>query len=133
MCCKVWEEITIPRYPNLPRYGARAGQPNTRFLDTDLFMDQGLAPYEQVLKGHTGPFIFEFQRTGIEPEEFLPRPDHFLARLSKAYAYAIEIQNPLLLRTQYPAILRSHSVSHVYDHWTYMPPLCHRWLSRTNG
>ena len=33
-CSKVWEEITIPAYANLPRYGAKAEKPNPRFLDT---------------------------------------------------------------------------------------------------
>ncbi len=37
MCFKVWEKITIPTYGTQPRYGARAGQPNPRFLDAKLF------------------------------------------------------------------------------------------------
>src|SRR5438445_7116776 len=37
MCFKVWEEITIPTYAKQARYGPRAGQPNTRFLDAKLF------------------------------------------------------------------------------------------------
>ena len=37
MCFKVWEEITIPSYAKQPRYGARAGQSNPRFLDANLF------------------------------------------------------------------------------------------------
>ena len=43
-CSKVWEEITIPAYPNLPRYGAKAGKPNPRFLDTGSFRDFVCAP-----------------------------------------------------------------------------------------
>lgn len=38
-CSKVWEEITIPAYANLPRYGAKAGKLNPRFLDTGAFRD----------------------------------------------------------------------------------------------
>jgi uncharacterized protein YecE (DUF72 family) len=33
-CSKVWEEITIPAFANPPRYGAKSGKPNPRFLDT---------------------------------------------------------------------------------------------------
>jgi hypothetical protein len=36
-CSKVWEEITIPAFANPPRYGAKAGKPNPRFLDTGAF------------------------------------------------------------------------------------------------
>jgi uncharacterized protein YecE (DUF72 family) len=43
-CSKVWEVITIPAYPNLPRYGAEAGKPNPRLLDTGAFRDLVWAP-----------------------------------------------------------------------------------------
>jgi uncharacterized protein YecE (DUF72 family) len=48
-------------------------------------------------RGHTGPFIFEFQRTGIEPAAFLPRLDVFLSRLPHEFEYAVEIRNPAVL------------------------------------
>ena len=67
MCSKVWEEITIPRFADHPRYGAKAGQPNPRFLDAKVFIEEVLPPYEQAFQGHIGPFIFEFQRTGLTP------------------------------------------------------------------
>lgn len=123
MCSKVWEEITIPRFAAQPRYGAKAGQVNPRFLDADLFVEQVLAPYGQAFREHTGPFIFEFQRTGVEPEEFLPRLDRFLGHLPLEYSYAIEIRNAGILGSDYQSILHKHRVAHVYNHWTYMPPL----------
>src|SRR5688572_911415 len=33
---KVTDEITTRKFPNLPRFGAKAGQPNTNFLNADL-------------------------------------------------------------------------------------------------
>ena len=38
MCCKVWEEITIPKYANHLRYGIRAGQENPNFLNAKAFV-----------------------------------------------------------------------------------------------
>jgi len=133
VCSKVWEELTIPQYPAVERYGEKASQSNPRFLDATLFKEMVLPPYRQVLKDHTGPVIFEFQRTGIAPEEFLPRLDRFLGELPTDFSYAVEVRNPRLLGPDYHAILRSHAVSHVYNHWTYMPPLGeqHRKLSET--
>jgi len=133
VCSKVWEEITIPRFPSHPRYGARAGQPNPHFLDVKLFTDAVLAPYAEAFQGHIGPFIFEFQRTGISSDEFLARLDLFLGQLPSEYAYAIEVRNPLVLGPRYHAILRAHRVAHVYNHWTSMPPLLeqHRRLRGT--
>jgi len=41
---KVTEDITVKQFPNLPRYGRRAGQANERFLDADLFISSFLGP-----------------------------------------------------------------------------------------
>lgn len=131
MCSKVWEELTVPEYPALERYGEKTGQSNARFLDARLFKELVLPLYRQVFKDHTGPFIFEFQRTGIEPEEFLQRLDTFLGELPTDFSYAVEVRNQRLLRPDYWSLLKAHGVSHVYNHWTYMPPLAeqHRELS----
>jgi len=123
MCSKVWEQITIPQYPNLPEYGVKAGQTNPDFLNAELFLNEVLPPYQRSFKGHTGPFIFEFQRTGIEPVEFLKRLDGFLGKLPKDFRYSVEIRNALVLSSDYRSILQHHGVSHVYNHWTYMPGL----------
>ncbi len=133
MCSKVWEELTIPRFADHPRYGAKAGQRNPRFLDAELFRDLVLAPYERAFRDHTGPFIFEFQRTGMEPQEFLPRLDEFLGQLPRRYAYAIEVRNQRLLGAEYQAVLATHGAAHVYNHWTYMPALAvqHKTLGDT--
>jgi len=37
MCFTVWEEITIKSNTNQPRDRAKAGQPNPRFLDGQIF------------------------------------------------------------------------------------------------
>ena len=64
-------EITIPTYANLPRYGGRAGKPEPRFSRRGAFPDMVLHPLSS-LPG-TGPFIFEFQRSGLEQSRFLTR------------------------------------------------------------
>ena len=76
MCCKVWEEITIPTYATHARYGIKAGQPNTRFLDVGAFIDLVLTPYREAgFQPHAGPFLFEFQRHGMFASEFLGKLD----------------------------------------------------------
>jgi uncharacterized protein YecE (DUF72 family) len=124
MCFKVWEEITIPSYANQPRYGARAGQPNSRFLDAKLLNELVLTPYREAkFEPHTGPFLFEFQRHGMSSEEFCSRIDGFFSRLPRDFRYAVEIRNAGLLGAEYHKVLETHSVAHVYNHWSYMPPL----------
>lgn len=132
-CSKVWEEITVPAYANLPRYGAKAGKPNPRFLDCAAFRDLVLAPAQEGLGSRLGPFIFEFQRRGLEPTDFLDALNKFLAALPAGPQYATEIRNPAVLGPRYLHILRTHGVSHVYNHWTAMPPLSdqHRLLEAT--
>jgi uncharacterized protein YecE (DUF72 family) len=129
-CLKVWEDITVPVYANLPRYGAKAGQLNPHFLDGETFRNLVLAPAQVGLGDKLGPFIFEFQRWGIEPAVFLDRLDRFLDQLPRGVAYATEVRNPALLGPRYRDILGAHGVAHVYNHWSYMPPLAeqHRLL-----
>jgi uncharacterized protein YecE (DUF72 family) len=109
MCFKVWEEITIPGYANQARYGVRAGQTNLRFLDAKLFDELVLTPYREVqFEPHAGPFLFEFQRHGMAPEEFCSRLDGFFSHLPKDFRYAVEIRNAGLLGPLYHAVLAQH-------------------------
>lgn len=45
---KVTDEITIKKFPNHPRYGAKAGQPNSDFPNADLFVTAFLKPCEDI-------------------------------------------------------------------------------------
>jgi len=124
MCCKVWEEITIPTYAQHARYGAKAGRPNPRFLDPGAFIDLVLQPYRAVnFQKHAGPFLFEFQRHDLRPDEFLSRLDTFFSALPTEFRYAIELRNAGLIGDRYAQLLEKHGVAHVYNHWCYMPPL----------
>ncbi len=124
MCFKVWEEITVPMWAKQPRYGVKGGQPNSRFLDAKLFNELVLTLYRETkFEPHTGPFLFEFQRHGMSSEEFCSRLDNFFAQLPKDFRYAVEIRNAGLLGPHYRKVLENHGVAHVYNHWSYMPPL----------
>lgn len=124
MCFKVWEEITIPQWARQARYGAKAGQANPRFLDAKLFNELVLTPYREAkFEPHTGPFLFEFQRHGMSSEEFCSRLDTFFIQLPRDFRYAVEIRNAGLLGPDYRKVLENHGVAHVYNHWSYMPPL----------
>lgn len=124
MCFKVGEEITIPSYAKQPRYGARAGQPNPRFLDAKLFNKLVLTPYREAQFGpHADPFLFGFQRHGMSSEEFCSRLDGFFGQLPKDFRYAVEIRNPGLLGPESHKVLDTHGVAHVYNHWSSMPAL----------
>ena len=124
MCFKVWEELTIPSYAKQARYGLKAGQPNPRFLDVQVFKDFVLMPYREAkFESHTGPFIFEFQRHGMSADEFCSRLEGFFGQVPKEFRYAVEIRNAGLLGAEYHKVLETHGVAHVYNHWSYMPPL----------
>lgn len=124
MCFKVWEEITIPHFARHIRYGVKAGQPNPHFLDAKLFNDLVLTPYREAkFEPHLAPFILEYQRHGLSPDEFCSRLDRFFGQLPNDFRYAVEVRNAVLLGPDYRKILESHGVAHIYNHWSYMPPL----------
>ena len=121
-CSKVWEEITVPVFPSGLRYRKKAG-PNPHFLDVEYFLEMVIPPFDEAFRGHTGPFMFEFQRSGIEPEDFLPKLDRFLSRLPTRHEYAVEVRTPSLLGARYHDTLKAHGVAHVYNHLYGMPSL----------
>ncbi|UVT20090.1 MAG: DUF72 domain-containing protein [Nitrospira sp.] len=129
MCFKVWEDITVPSFTQLPRYGLRAGKVNPHFLDARLFKDLVLTPFREAqFHEHTGPFLFEFQRNGFPAEEFYTRLDAFFTQLPKEFKYAVEIRKAGLLGPAYRQVLERHGVAHVYNHWCYMPSLAEQHM-----
>jgi uncharacterized protein YecE (DUF72 family) len=124
MCFKVWEESTIPSYAKHAHYGMRSGQPNPRLLDAKLFKDLVLMPYREAkFEPHTGPFLFEFQRHDLSPDEFCSRLDKFFLQFPREFRYAVEVRNPGHLGMSYLQVLSRHGVAHVYNHWCFMPSL----------
>lgn len=123
---KVTDEITLKRFPHLPRHGDRAGQPNPHFLDADLFERGFLAPCEPY-RDRIGVLIFEFSR--FYPADFARGRDfvealgRFLARLPAGWRYGVEIRNRSFLHPDYFGALARHGVAHVFNSWEAMPPL----------
>lgn len=124
---KVWEEITVPQWPQHRRYGKKAGRVNPNFLDAEKFKTEILAVYEKAFQDHTGPLIFEFGE--MHPpampslEIFLENLDAFLGKLPDGYRYAVEIRNQGFLQPDFFATLNRHKAAAVFNHWTKTPRL----------
>lgn len=123
---KVTDEITIRRFPALPRFGPRAGTANADFLNPELFKRLFLGPCES----HTaniGPLIFEFStfhKADFEHgRDFMAALDAFLSALPRGWEYGVEIRNHKWLVPEYFAMLASHHVAHVFNNWTRMPSI----------
>jgi uncharacterized protein YecE (DUF72 family) len=123
---KVTDEITIKQFPNLPRFGIKAGKRNSSYLNAGLFESDFLRPLE-VFRTNIGVLLFEFSKfhpvdyaTG---RDFVADLDAFLSRLPKGWPYAVEIRNRNFLHADYFATLRAHGVAHVFNSWAEMPPV----------
>lgn len=123
---KAPEDVTVKRFPRHPRYGPRAGDNNSSFLDPALFQTAFLdllAPY----RARVATLIFEFgsfaRQCYPDLKAFLQELDPFLAALPAGFRYAVEIRNPEFLAADYFACLRSHRVAHVFNAWTRMPEI----------
>lgn len=121
---KVTDDLTLKRFPNLPRFGARAGQPNPHFLDADLFQRAFLAPCATV-RPLVGLLIFEFSRFYPADYEhgrdFTADLEAFLGKLPFGWRYGVELRNRHWLQPEYFAMLRRHGVAHVFNSWDAMP------------
>ena len=121
---KVTDEITIKKFPNLPRFGHRAGARNEYFLNAKLFQDAFLHACEP-FRAQIGLLMFEFSRfypSDYEHgREFVADLDKFLAALPKGWPYAVEMRNHKWLQADYFACLTRHGVTHVFNSWDAMP------------
>ncbi len=126
---KVTDEITIKKFPNLPRFGRRAGQPNENFLNADLFTSAFLAPCE-AFRPQVGFLMFEFSRfypsDFARGRDFVEALDGFLGKLPRGWPYGVEIRNASFLQPEYFAVLARHGMTHVFNSWEAMP----RWTSK---
>jgi uncharacterized protein YecE (DUF72 family) len=123
---KVTDTITVKRFPNLDRFGPRAGQPNPDFLNADLFQENYLEPMT-VIRDRVGLLIFEFSRfypaDFARGRDFVESLDRFLARLPAGWPYGVEIRNRTFLQQEYFQCLRRHGVAPVLNSWEGTPPL----------
>ncbi len=123
---KVTDEITVKRFPQLARFGDRAGQRNAGFLRADLFVRRFLEPLEQY-KEKVGPLIFEFSRFSPTEyptaAEFVQVLEPFLCGLPGGWRYGVEIRNREFLVPEYFRCLAQSGVAHVFNAWEAMPPL----------
>ena len=123
---KVTDEITIKRFPNLPRFGVKAGRPNENFLNAGLFASSFLAPFEP-FRQRIGVLLLEFSKFYPSDYEtgrhFAADLEEFLSRLPKGWPYAVEIRNKNFLHPDYFAALQRRGVAHVFNSWAEMPPV----------
>ena len=121
---KVTDTITIRKFPNLARFGIRAGKANEDFLNPDLFSRAFLKPCESI-RGNVGVLMFEFSRFYPSDyhhgRDFVADLDRFLGELPKGWAYAVEMRNKHWLVPEYFGCLAKHGVTHVFNSWSDMP------------
>ena len=125
---KVPDQITTLQFPNLPRYGKRAGTLNPFFLDPDFCLQELIEPLKQ-LGAKAGPVVFEFSR--FRPQMiasgrmFLQKLGFFFQklRLVSDHPFAVEIRNHNWLVPEYFSLLQRLNVAHTFNSWTYMPLL----------
>lgn len=123
---KTTDEVTLKRFPNLPRFGLRAGLVNENFLNAPLFIAKFLGPLEAI-RPKVGPVIIEFSkfhsRDYASGAEFVADLDRFFAALPKGWLFGVELRNRQWLGPEYLACLQRHGVTPVYNSWSDMPPV----------
>lgn len=127
---KVTEEITVKRWPGLPRYGIRGGTVNENFLHAPLFTDRFLAPLESI-RPKVGPIILEFGKFYSNEYstagDFTADLDRFFSAVPKGWLFSVELRNKKWLGPDYLSCLRKHNVAHVWNSWTDMPSVAEQF------
>lgn len=121
---KVTDTLTLKRFPNLPRFGTLAGQPNPHFLSAERFTESFLNPCLSL--GHKlGIIIFEFSRFHptdfTRGRDFVAALDRFFPSIPHTAHYGVEIRNASFLHPDFFQALARHHVTPVLNSWTEMP------------
>jgi uncharacterized protein YecE (DUF72 family) len=122
---KIWSDLTTYRFPQHPRYGARAGELNPHFLAPGL----GRSICEEFHSGlgaHTGPVMFEFPpmpRGCLREPDFLALLANCLGPIANVVPIAVELRNRELLTINYAHCLRELRVAPVLNFWSATPSL----------
>lgn len=123
---KVTDAITLKRFPNLPRFGTRAGRSNPDFLSAEKFLHAFIEPCE-VIRRQVGILLFEFSRFWPADyqhgRQFIEDLDTFLGHLPVDWPYGVELRNHTWLQPEYFDCLGRHRVAHVFNSWEAMPPV----------
>jgi uncharacterized protein YecE (DUF72 family) len=128
---KAHEACTLIRFPTHPRYGARKGQENDRFLDPEYAIEHCVEPMIAGLGNKAGPLLFQ-----VAPQRlteiggagaFVERLHSFLTRLPKGPRYAVEVRNRELLTSEYAAALADAGAVNCLTSLRRMPKLAEQW------
>jgi hypothetical protein len=104
------------------RYRKKAG-PNQHFLDVEYFLEMVLPAFDEAFREHARLLMFEFQRSGIEPEHFLPKTGPLSVTPAKPIWIRRRSWHAITLRTTLSRYPEGHGVGHVYNHLYGMPSL----------
>lgn len=128
---KAHEACTLIRFPSHPRYGARKGLENDRFLDPDYAIQQCIEPMVAGLGRKAGPLLFQVAPQSLKEiggaGAFIDRLHAFLRRLPKGPRYAVEVRNRELLTAEYSAALADTGAVNCLTSLKRMPKLVEQW------
>lgn len=90
---KAPEICALAHFSSGPRYEARAGEPNERFLDPGYAIDEFIGPVQEGLGKTAGPLLFQFPpQRSPDAGELAERVHRFLTALPQGPLYAFEIR-----------------------------------------
>ena len=131
---KAAEDCTLARYPDIARYGKRAGEKNDRFLDPTWATDHVVGPWAEGLRDKAGPLLFQLPPQN--PAAF-GGPRHFATLVHRFFDalppppptgfYALEVRNPELLTPTLGTALTMHGAVPALVLHPRMPDLRSQW------
>ena len=123
---KAHDHITLARFPDHPRFGARRGETNPRFLDASYANDVVLGPTGRAMGPKLGTLLLQFAPQPPEvlggPRAFAERLRRFLEQLPDDMPVAVEIRNAELLGDDYAEALLATGTRHCVNVLERMPP-----------
>lgn len=128
---KAHEECSLARFPNHPRYGAKSGLLNERYLDPSYATEAVIKPAVEGLKGKLGVILFQFAPQSIGEMGGSRFPDvlhGFLRRLPVGPRYSVELRNSQLLHAASAEAMLDLGITPCLSGWSGLPPIAEQAL-----
>jgi uncharacterized protein YecE (DUF72 family) len=122
---KAHEDCLCHTFPTHPRYGARGGERNPRFLDASYARDAVIGPAVEGLGDKLGVLLFQAPPQDVfaigGPGRFAVLLDRFLEGIRADINVAFELRNASLLTRDVSDVLREHGATASISHHPQLP------------
>ncbi len=125
-CVKVTNELTMPKFPMHPRFGALAGKQNTEFLNAAAFLQKFWDPIG-FMQDRVATVVLAFSKGGLSADGAQERLTLFLEAIPSEIPLYVEVRDRELWNEEFIELIRRHGHQMALHSYTNLPSIAWQW------